>query len=585
MQDDSFIAHCTHALCCDLSAGARLSWMHLSHTNSPCIARPSIIYGMVSLLSNQEQSAARFDLWKNALVSVGFDEERTNKYATLLTNANMGHEHLVQLHESVLESLGIADKEDITRILHLATVAATILTSDDEKDRADKRVKHPDWTRKRDDVTGEHYYANEFVPRHVVVAHLETLPSFQDKDSEELFDMVEHAEEREYQAGSAIQEEGHALTHVFIIREGDCAAYRGETLYTALTRGEAFNTEHMLRSTESVIATNTVSLLCVPWASVLAAQLLKDHEIPDGVIDADRYLLYKTYYDAYQHTGLAIVENEALVANFIRVYTEDLPEDEFVASKFSQSLFKAIYKSDRHLPYRSHGLYLFSKFLGEYLHAGDDWDARCACIFNSMCSGDETTLGIEDFVAVGEIQLSVIRASVDTLAARSGMTKEELLANIDQENPREHIEAMFWSQFDSLVHRMSLGEYKAMMTFQNDQSPSDVVYPPSMQEHAEIRREEGRLKVTRRGSQYFVFSEAAKKTSKAKPPPPPPPPPPPEIDGGGEMRSAFAKQSGLPTVHEESEDERSNPEDDDFRISRTNTVMVAQRVMLPGTSQ
>ena len=124
-----------------------------------------------------------------------------------------------------------------------------------------------------------------------------------------------------------------------------------------------------------------------------------------------------------------------------------------------------------------------------------------------------------------------------------------------------------------------------MMTFQNDQSPSDVVYPPSMQEHAEIRREEGRLKVTRRGSQYFVFSEAAKKTSKAKPPPPPPPPPPPEIDGGGEMRSAFAKQSGLPTVHEESEDERSNPEDDDFRISRTNTVMVAQRVMLPGTSQ
>ena len=108
--------------------------------------------------------------------------------------------------------------------------------------------------------------------------------------------------------------------------------------------------------------------------------------------------------------------------------------------------------------------------MGRYTAAGDDWEARCLCIFESMASHRSVSkgtisasmlrLGLDDMIAVYEIQVAVIHESFDILKAqRPGLTKAKLDEWLDAINPQQEMEALFSTNFGNINYCMSFEEY------------------------------------------------------------------------------------------------------------------------------
>lgn len=225
----------------------------------------------------------------------------------------------------------------------------------------------------------------------------------------------------------------------------------------------------------------------------------------------DRYLLYKTFYDAFNGaTGKAksILEHPRIMANFVVVHQKGVTFEEFKRSSFSRTIMEKLYQVSTWLPYKAKGAYLFSKFMGRYADAGDDWEARCRCIFESMAShraaaataGDGTVvvsssglrLGLDDMVAVYEIQVAVIHESFDALKhERPGMTKETLDRWLDTIRPQQEMEAMFEEHFGNIHYRMTFEQYLQLLT-QN--SSAGGALPVSIEEYGRARRGGGQGK-------------------------------------------------------------------------------------------
>ena len=113
----------------------------------------------------------------------------------------------------------------------------------------------------------------ELLANNVAVVYLESIPSFATKEQGELYEIAESVEERIFPAGSVIQDEGSPITHLYVIREGDCVIYRGDSHVSNLCAGQYFNEVPQAKSRLSILAFNEVSVMCVPLAAISAASI------------------------------------------------------------------------------------------------------------------------------------------------------------------------------------------------------------------------------------------------------------------------------------------------------------------------